>query len=157
MLDESGESIDVEMPDLAAEPPTHEGEESPPVFGDDDGSLVSEAPVDEDEDPNEGERHVEEPDRVTEEPREIQSDQLRRRLNTKQLRKLERVPELSLDKEEGMGSSLKKARVNVSELLHDEFLAKAARSKAKQWYGLNGREKLLFFEAFSKERSDRDG
>ena len=41
---------------------------------------------------------------------------------------------------------LKKARTNVSELLHDAFLAKAARSKEKQWHGLNGREKLLFLE-----------
>ena len=54
------------------------------MIDDDDGSLVSEAPVDEDEDPNEGERQVEELDFVTEESREIKSDQWRRRLTTKQ-------------------------------------------------------------------------
>ena len=43
----------------------------------DDGSPVSEAPIDEDEDPNESERLVEEPDLVTEASREIESDQLR--------------------------------------------------------------------------------
>ena len=151
MLDESGGSVDAEMPHLAAEPPTLEGEDSPPVFGGDDGSPVSEAPIDEDDDPKEGERQVEEPDRVTEEYREIQSDQFRRRRNTKQSRMLGHVPERSPEKEDGMESSLKKARVNVSELLHDAFLAKAARSKKKQWYSRNGREKLLFFEAVSKQ------
>ena len=50
-----------------------------------------------------------------------------------------------------MESRLKKARVNVSELLHDAFLADAAQSKAKQWHGLNGREKLLFLEAVSQK------
>ena len=59
--------------------------------------------------------------------------------------------ELSPDDKEEMESRLKKARSNVSELLHDAFLAKAARSKEKQWYGLNGREKLLFLEAVSKQ------
>ena len=44
-----------------------------------------------------------------------------------------------------------KARANVSELLHDAFLVKSARSKEKQWHGLNGREKLLFLEAVSKQ------
>ena len=67
MLDESGGSLDTEMPNTAAEPPTLEGEDSPPVIDDDDGSPVSEAPIAEDEDPNEGERQVEEPDHVTEE------------------------------------------------------------------------------------------
>ena len=43
----------------------------------DDGSPVSEAPIDEDEHPNESERLVEEPDLVTEVSREIESDQLR--------------------------------------------------------------------------------
>ena len=50
-----------------------------------------------------------------------------------------------------MESRLKKARVNVSELLHDAFLAKGARSKEKQWHVLNGYEKLLFLEAVSKQ------
>ena len=49
-----------------------------------------------------------------------------------------------------MQSRLKKGRVNVSELLQDEFLKKAARSKEKQWHGLNGHEKLLFLEVVSK-------
>ena len=56
----SGGSPDAEMPDLAAEQPTLEGEDSPPVFGD--VAPVSEAPINEDEDLNEGERQVEEPD-----------------------------------------------------------------------------------------------
>ena len=51
------------------------------------------------------------------------------------------------EQEEGMESRSKRARVNVSELLHDAFLAKAARSKEKQWHGLNGREN----EAVSKQ------
>ena len=38
----------------------------------------------------------------------------------------------------------------MSELLHDAFLAKGARSKEKQWHGLNGHGKLLFLEAVSK-------
>ena len=38
-------------------------------------------------------------------------------------------------------------RVNLSELLHVAFLAKAARSKEKLSLGLNGREKLSFLEA----------
>ena len=52
-----------------------------------------------------------------------------------------------------MESRLKKARANVSELLHDAFLAKSARSKEKPWHGLDGREKLLFLEAVSKQRN----
>ena len=44
MLDESGGSLDTEMPDMAAEPPNLEGEDSPPETDDDDGSPVSEAP-----------------------------------------------------------------------------------------------------------------
>ena len=39
-----------------------------------------------------------------------------------------------------MESRLKKARVNVSDLLHDAFLVKAARSKEKQWHGLSGHD-----------------
>ena len=104
-----------------------------------------------DEDPNEGERQVEEPDLVTEESREIESDQLRRRLTTKQSRKLGRVPELSREEKEEMESRLKKARANASALLHDAFFVKSAPSKEKQCHGLNGREKLLFLEAVSKQ------
>ena len=94
MLDESGGSLDAEMPDMAAEPPTLGGEDRPPVVEDDDGSLVLEAPIDEDEEPNEGEGQAEAPDFMTEESREIECDQLRRRLTTKPSRKLGRVPEL---------------------------------------------------------------
>ena len=54
-----------------------------------DGSPVSEPLIDKDEDPNEGERQVEESDLVTEESREIGRDQLRRRLTSKQSRELE--------------------------------------------------------------------
>ena len=50
-----------------------------------------------------------------------------------------------------MESKLKKARVNVSDLLHDAFLVKAVRSREKRWHGLNGRGKLLFLEAVSKQ------
>ena len=79
MLDESGGSLDTEMPDMEAEPPTLEGEYSLTVIDDDNGSPVSEAPIDEDEDLNDGERQVEEPDFVTEESREIERNQLRSR------------------------------------------------------------------------------
>ena len=41
----------------------------------------------------------------------------------------------------------------MPELLHDVLLVKAGRSKGKQWYGLNGRKKLLFVEAVSKQWS----
>ena len=60
-----------------------------------------------------------------------------------------------------MESRLKKARANVSELLrdaanvsellHGACLVKSARSKEKQWHGLNGSEKLSFLEAVSKQ------
>ena len=73
------------------------------------------------EDSNEGERQVEEPDLATEESREIECDQLRRRLTTKQSRKLGRVPELSYDGKK-VESRLKKARAIVSELPHDVSL-----------------------------------
>ena len=153
MLDESGRSLDTEMPDMAAEPPTLQGEDSPPVIDDDDGSAVSETSIDEDEDANEGERQVNEPDLVTEESREMESDQLRRCLTTKQSRKMGRVPEPSHEEKEEVEPRLKKARANVSELLHDAFLAKSARSKETQWHGIIGREKLLFLEAVSKQRN----
>ena len=96
------------------------------MIDDDDGSPVSEAPIDEDEDPKLGERQVEQPGLVIEESRELESDQLRRRLATKQSRKLGRVPELSREQKEEMESRLKKVRANVSELLHDAFLVKSA-------------------------------
>ena len=96
------------MPDMAAEPPTLEEQDSPPVIDNDDASHVSEAPID------------------PEASREIESDQLRRRLTTKRSRKLGRVPELSLEEKEEMESRLKKVRANVSELLHDAVLLKSA-------------------------------
>ena len=68
------------------------------------------------------ERQVEEPDLVTEEYREIESDQLRRRLTTKQSRKLGRVPELYHEEKEEVELRLKKARADVSELQYDVFL-----------------------------------
>ena len=116
MHDDSGGSLDTEMPDTAAEPPTLEGEDSPPVIDGDDGSPASDAPIDEDEDPNDGERQAGEPDLVTEASREIESDQLRGRMTTKQSRKLGRVPELPHGEKEEMESRLKKARAKVSEL-----------------------------------------
>ena len=103
------------------------------MIDDDDGSPVSQAAID-DEDPNEGERQVEEPGLVTEESREIESDQLRRRLTTKQSRMFGRVPELSPEEIEEMEPRLKKARANVSELLYDAFFVKSARSKEKLWH-----------------------
>ena len=89
---------------------------------------------------------AEELDPVTEESRDTVRDQLRRRLTSQSV-----CQSLLPEKEEGMESKLKKARVNVSEWLHDTFLAKAARSEEKQWHGLNGREVLLFLEAVSKQ------
>ena len=77
-------------------------------------------------------RQVEEPDLLTEESREIERDQLRRRLTTKQSRKLGHVAELAPEEKEEVESRLKKACTNVSEVLHDVFLVKAARSKEKQ-------------------------
>ena len=50
-----------------------------------------------------------------------------------------------------MESKSRRARVNVSELLHDAFLAKAARAKEKQRHGLNGRWKLPFLEAVARQ------
>ena len=50
-------------------------------------------------------------------------------------------------------SRLKKARINVSELLYDAFWVKAARSKKGQWHGLNGRENMLCRDAVSRQWS----
>ena len=113
----------------------------------DDGDLpFSEPPVPEKDDHSEDETQVEEPDPVTDESRDVVREPLRvpqRRLKSKQ-------PPPSEEAEEGVESkSKKRARVNVSELLHDAFLAQAARSEEKQWHGLNGRERLLFLEAVS--------
>ena len=66
------------MPDTAVEPPNLEEEANSPV-NDDDGPPVSEPPVAENEDHNEGETVVEEPDLVTEESPEAKRDQLRPR------------------------------------------------------------------------------
>ena len=83
LLDESGEFLDTEMPDTAVEPPNMEKDVNSPV-NDDDDPPVSEPPVAENEDHSEDETQVEEPDPVTEESREIERDQLRRRLTSKQ-------------------------------------------------------------------------
>ena len=113
----------------------------------DDGDLFfSEPPVAEKDDHSDDETHVEEPDPVTEESRDV----VREPLWLPQ-RSLEIKATLLLNWRKAWNRSQKKARVNVSELLHDAFLAKAARSKEKQWLGLNGREKLLFHEAVSKQ------
>ena len=70
MLDESAGSLQTEMPDMAAEPPTLEGKDSPSVID------VSEAPIDEDEDPKDGVQHAEEPDLVTEDSSEIETSSI---------------------------------------------------------------------------------
>ena len=110
----------------------------------DDGDLpFSEPPAAEKDDHSEDEIEVEEPGPDS---RDVVREPLRlpqRRLTSKQ-------PPPSAEQEEGMESKSKRARVNVSELLHDAFLAKAVRSKEKQRHGLNGREKLLFLGAVSK-------
>ena len=62
---------------------------------------------------------MEEPDPVTEESRDVVREPLRlpqRRLRSKQ-------PPPSVEPEDGVESKSKRARVNVSELLHDAFLA----------------------------------
>ena len=118
LLDESCEFL--EMPDTAVEPPNMEEEVNSPV-NDDDDPPVSEPPVAENEDHDEGETVVEEPDLVTEESPEVKHDQLRRRLTSKQPRRIQRLPEPSPEEEEGIESRLKKARVNLLELLHDAF------------------------------------
>ena len=68
LLDESCEFLG--MPDTAVEPPNLEEEVNSPV-NDDDDPLVSEPPVAENEDHDEGETVVEEPDLVTEESPEV--------------------------------------------------------------------------------------
>ena len=111
----------------------------------------SEPPVPEKDDHNEDETQVEEPDPVTEESRDV----VRQPLRLRQSRLTSKQPPPSAEQEEGKESKSKRARVNVSELLHDAFLAKAARSEEKQWHGLNGRDKLLFLDAVSKQWSAR--
>ena len=93
-----------------------------------------------------------EPDTVTEESRDVVCEPLRlpqRRLTSKQT-----LPFYGTGGKE-WSRGPKRARVNVSELVHDAFLAKAARIKEKQWHGLNGREKLLFFEAISRRKTQQ--
>ena len=72
-------------------------------------------------------------------------------VTSKQPRSTQYWPAPSHEEEEGIESRLKKARVNVSELLHDAFLVKSARSKEKRWHALKGHEKLLFLDAVSKQ------
>ena len=105
----------------------------------DDGDFpFSEPPVAEKDDHSEDETQVEEQDPVTEKSPDVVREPLRlpqRRLRSEQ-------PPPSVEPEEGMESKSKRARFNVSELLHDAFLAKAARSNEKQWH--------LFLEAVFK-------
>ena len=109
---------------------------------------LSEPPVAEKHDHSEDETQVEEPDSVTEESRDVVREPLR--LPQRRLRSMQ--PPYSVEPEEGEESKSKKGHASsVSELLHDALLAEAARSKEKQWHGLNGRERLLFFEAASKQ------
>ena len=133
------------MPGTTAKSPKLEEEVNSP-WNDDVDLPVSEPPVTENEDHSEDEPQVEVSHPVTDKSRNIVHDQLRPRLTSKQLRS---VP--SPVKEEGKQLSLKKACVNMSELLHDAFLVQAARSQKTQWHGLNGYEKLLFLEAVSKQ------
>ena len=92
MLHESGEFLDTEMPDTAAEPPNMEKEVNSPVNDDNDPS-VSEPPVAENEDHSEHETQVEELDPVTEASRDIVRAQSRRRLISEHPRRKERLPE----------------------------------------------------------------
>ena len=144
LLDDSGDFPDAHSSEIA-----ELGRRGHPV--NDDGDLpVSEPSVTENEDQSEDETQVEVSDLVTERARDIVRDQLRRRLTSKQPPSTRYGPEPSIEEEERMQSTLKKARVDVSELLHDALLVNAARVKEKQWHGLNGHEKLLFLEAVSK-------
>ena len=95
---------------MAKESSNLEEEANSPVKDDND-SPVSEPPFAEDEDPRSCDWEA---------FRGFERDQLRRRLTWKQPRRVERRPELSPEEEEEM-ERLKKARVNVSELLHDAF------------------------------------
>ena len=145
LLNESSEFHESEKPDTLARPQNLQEEVNSPM--NDDGDLPFPEPVAEKDDHSEDETQVEGPDPVTEESRDVVREPFRlpqRRLRSKQ-------PPPSVEPEEGVESKSKKARVNVSELLHDASLAKAARSKEKQWHGLNGREKPLFLEAVSKQ------
>ena len=90
-------------------------------------------------------------DPVTRKSRENVHDQLRRRVTSERPQSIQYEPEPSRDKGGRNESSSKKASANVSELFHDAFLVKAARSNEKQCHGLDGHEKLLFFEAVSKQ------
>ena len=134
LLDEPGEFSESEMPDTTARPLNLEEEVNSPT-NDDGDHPFPEPPVEEEDDHSEDETQVEEPDPVTEESRDVVREPLR-------------LPQRRLP-EEGVESKSKKVTchcVNVS-----EFLAKAARSQEKQRLGLNGRDKLLFLEAVSKQ------
>ena len=141
LFDESGEFHESETPDTMARLLILSEEVNSPM--NDDG----EPPVAEKDDHSEDKTQVEEPDLATEESRGVVREPLR--LPQRRLRSKQSPPSVEL--EEGVESKFKKARVTVTELLHDAFLVKAARSKEKQWHGLNGREKLLFLEAVSKQ------
>ena len=118
LLDESVEFPDTEMRDTLVGSPNLEEEIKSPV--NEDGDLnVSEPPASENEDHNEYGTQVTEPDLVTDESPEVERDQLRRRLTSKQPLEC-RVWARAFSRKGGKnGIELKKrARVNVSELLH---------------------------------------
>ena len=94
-------------------------------------TLFSEPPVAEKDDHSEDETPVVEKDPVTEESRDDVCEPLRlphRRLTSKQ-------PPPSAEQEEGMESKSKRTRVNVSQLLHDAFVAKncSVQREAMAW------------------------
>ena len=148
LLNESGKFHESETPDTMARPLNLDEKVNSPI--NDDGDLpFFEPPIAEKDDHSEDETQVEEPDLVTEESRDV----VREPLRLPQRRRRSEQPPSSVEPEEGVETKSKRARVNVSELLHDAFLAKAARSQDKQWHGLNGPERLLFLEAVSKQRN----
>ena len=134
----------------------------------DDGDLpFSEPPVAEKDDHSKDETQVEEPEPITDNSRDVVREPLRlpqRRLTSKQ-------PPPSAEQKERMESKSTKgtrrsvrvvARCLFLEALSKQwnawqscctmhFSQKAARSKEKQWHGLNGRERLLSLEAVSKQ------
>ena len=119
LLDESSEFQESEKPDTMARSQNLEEEVNSPV--NDDGDLPFSEPVAEKDDHSEDETQVEEPDPVTtKESRGVVREPSRlpqRRLGSKQ-------PHLLLlNWRKEVVSKSKRARVNVSELLHDAFLA----------------------------------
>ena len=138
LLDESGEFHDSEKSDTMTRPQNLEEEVNSTMNDDDD--LPFSSPFAEKDDHSEDETQVEEPDPVTEESRDVVREPLRL---PPRLRSKQRPP--SVEPEEGVESKSKRARVNVSELLHDAFLAKAARSNGMVWMGVRSYHSLRPF------------